>query len=120
MLRTVDIILIGLMALAAAITFQIKFDAEKELDKVRRLEAEIRLEENTIDLLQADWSLANQPSRLQDLAEAYHEQLGLEIMDANQIVKPTELPAMVADLPSEDADDAASPDTATITGAVDR
>jgi len=120
MLRTVDIILIALMALAAAITFQIKFDAEKELDKVKDLEAEIRLEENTIDLLKADWSLVNQPARLQDLEEAYHEQLGLEIMEADQIVTPSELPALVVDLPPAETDDAASPDTTTITGAVDR
>ena len=117
MLRPVDMILIALMALAAFITFQIKFEAERELDRVRKLEAEIRLEENTIDLLNADWALVNQPSRLQDLVEAYHEQLGLEVMEADQIVQPTELPALVADLPPDGEDADAAPDTATITGA---
>ncbi len=110
MLRTSDFILIAIMAAVAVFTFQTKFEAEKELEKVERLEAEIRLEENTIDLLEADWSLLNQPSRIQDLVEVYHDQLGLEITEADQIVKPQELPARVSDLPVDQTVEGELPD----------
>ncbi|TIW00290.1 MAG: hypothetical protein E5V74_15535, partial [Mesorhizobium sp.] len=47
--------------------------------------AQIRYEEDTIDLLKADWSLLTQPSRLQKLADVYKTQLGLEPVGARQI-----------------------------------
>ena len=42
---------------------------------MRKIEAQIRFEEDTIDLLKADWSLLTQPSRLQKLAEIYQAEL---------------------------------------------
>jgi hypothetical protein len=90
--RTSDMILIAVMVSAAAFTYQTKHDAEEQLGKVRRLEAQIRFEEESIDLLKADWSLLTQPSRLQRLAEVYKTQLDLEQVQARQIVGLNELP----------------------------
>ena len=67
--RTSDIVLIAVMVSAAAFTYKIKHEAEDQLAAVRKIEAQIRFEEDTIDLLKADWSLLTQPSRLQKLAE---------------------------------------------------
>ncbi|MEO4042524.1 hypothetical protein AAFN47_13050 [Hoeflea sp. CAU 1731] len=120
MLRTTDFIFIGGMAAVAVFTFQTKFEAEKELEKVERLKAEIQLEENTIDLLEADWSLLNQPSRIQDLVEIYHDQLGLEITEANQIVRPQELPARVSDLPPAEVAEEEQTVESIVTGSVNR
>lgn len=92
MFRTSDIVLIAVMVSAAAMTYTIKRDAEEQQATLRKLQAQIHLEEDTIDLLKADWSLLTQPSRLQKLVETYHAQLGLEPVDPHQIVQIQDLP----------------------------
>ena len=104
MFRTSDMVLIAVMVSAAAFTYQTKHEAESWLSEVGRLEREIRFEEDTIDLLKADWSLLTQPSRLQHLTEIYHGQLALEPVGAQQIVGLDELPERpltIEDLSSE-------------------
>ncbi len=93
MFRTTDIVLIAVMVAAAGFTYTTKHSAEAELSKLRKLEASIRFEEETIDLLKADWSLMTQPSRLQKLAEAYKSELNLVPIEAYQITTVDELPA---------------------------
>ena len=85
MFRTSDIVLIAVMVSAAALTYKTKREAEEQLAAVQKIQAQIRYEEDTIDLLKADWSLLTQPSRLQKLAEIYKSQLGLEPLNARQI-----------------------------------
>ena len=85
-------VLIAMMVAAAGFTYTTKHGAEAELSKLRRLEAAIRFEEETIDVLNADWSLLTQPSRLQRLSEVYEEQLGLQVLEARQVVGLEELP----------------------------
>ncbi len=98
MFRTTDIVLIAVMVSAAAFTYQTKHDAEDELRALRRLESQIRFEEETADLLRADWSLLTQPVRLQRLAQAFQAELNLQPIDARQIVDPDEIPMPVVDL----------------------
>ena len=81
------------MVSAAALTYKAKREAEEQLASVQKIEAQIRYEEDTIDLLKADWSLLTQPSRLQKLAETYKSQLALEPVNARQIVGLDDLPA---------------------------
>jgi len=90
--RTSDIVLIAVMVSAAAMTYAIKRDAEEERAAVRRLQAQIHTEEDTINLLKADWSLLTQPARLQALVGRYQAQLGLEPVDPHQIVQIQDLP----------------------------
>ncbi|CAM5433811.1 hypothetical protein ATER59S_02588 [Aquamicrobium terrae] len=92
MFRTSDIVLIAVMVSAAAMTYAIKRDAEEERAAVRRLQAQIHTEEDTINLLKADWSLLTQPARLQALVGRYQAQLGLEPVDPHQIVQIQDLP----------------------------
>lgn len=92
MFRTSDIILIAVMVSAAAMTYKIKRDAEVQQTAVYKIQAQIRTEEDQIDLLKADWSLLTQPSRLQRLSDLYKDQLGLQTADARQIVRLDELP----------------------------
>ncbi|RWK55234.1 MAG: hypothetical protein E5X43_10065 [Mesorhizobium sp.] len=104
MFRTSDIVLIAVMVSAAALTFKTKREAEEQLAAVHKIQAQIRYEEDTIDLLKADWSLLTQPSRLQKLAEIYKSQLGLEPVSARQIIGLDDLPAKpltIEDLSSE-------------------
>jgi hypothetical protein len=81
------------MVSAAALTYKTKREAEEQQAAVQKIEAQIRYEEDTIDLLKADWSLLTQPSRLQRLAETYKSQLELEPVGARKIVGLDDLPA---------------------------
>lgn len=85
MFRTTDVILIGVMVAAAGLTFKVKYDAELRLEEIRRLEAAIRTEEDTIDVLNADLSVLTQPGRLQRLVDAYGDQLELEPVEPDQV-----------------------------------
>jgi hypothetical protein len=80
------------MVSAAAFTYQTKHEAEGQFAELRRIEQQIRFEEDSIDLLKADWSLLTQPSRLQRLTEIYDAQLQLQPVEARQIVELEDLP----------------------------
>jgi len=118
--RTSDIVLIAVMVSAAALTYKTKREAEEQLAAVQKIHAQIRYEEDTIDLLKADWSLLTQPSRLQKLAELYKTQLELEPVSARQIVGFGDLPAKALDiqdiLKGRDGGMAANSDQAPIGG----
>ena len=105
MLRTLDIILIVIMTAVAAVTYTIKHQAELKLEEVRKLEAEIKLERDTIDLLKADWALLTQPSRLEKLIAAYQGELQLVPTESTQLTQASELPMLKADLPVFDPAD---------------
>lgn len=92
MFRTSDIVLIAAMVAAAAFTYRTKHEAEDQFAAVRKIEAQIRFEEDSIDLLKADWSLLTQPSRLQRLAETYQAELQLQPVDAHQFATLESLP----------------------------
>jgi hypothetical protein len=99
MFRTLDIILVVVMTAVAAVTYTIKHQAELKLEEVHKIEAEIKLERDTIDLLRADWALLTQPSRLTRLIETYKDELQLAPTESTQLVQPSELPMLKAELP---------------------
>ena len=105
MFRTLDIILVVVMTAVAAVTYTIKHQAELKLEEVRKIEAEIKLERDTIDLLRADWALLTQPSRLSKLIETYKDELQLAPTESTQLVQPSELPMLKAELPVYDPAD---------------
>jgi hypothetical protein len=92
MIRTMDMALFTLMIAAAAGTYKIKAEADLKQAEIRRIEKQIAYEEDTIDLLQADWSLLTQPDRLQKLAEKHAGELALEPIEARQVVDPSDIP----------------------------
>jgi len=108
MLKTFDIVLIGVMTTAAAVTYTIKHRAELKLEEVHHLEAEIKLEKDTIDLLKADWSLVVQPNRLERLVANYSNELQLQPTLSTSLVEPNELPMLRSQLPPSAADLAAA------------
>lgn len=99
MLRSFDLVLIGVMTAAAVVTYTIKHRADEKLTEVRRLETEIRLEKDTIDLLKADWALLTQPNRLQRLINVYQSELALVPTAPTQLAMPKELPMPKSHLP---------------------
>ncbi|EKF43401.1 cell division protein FtsL [Nitratireductor indicus] len=120
MFRTSDIVLITVMLAAAAFTYKTKHDAEAKYDELRKIQTQARLEEDTISILKADWSLLTQPSRLQKLEERYNDELGLKPVNAPQLAEFADLPqrpltieGIVTDMAKADG----GPDR-TVTGAV--
>ena len=92
MLKTFDIIMIMVMISAAAVTFRIKANSEAELKEVRRLERQIAHEEDAIDLLNADWALLTQPSRIQRLVDAHKDALGMHPTESKQVTTVDAVP----------------------------
>ena len=105
MFRTFDAILVVVMTAAATVTYTIKHKAENKLEEVRKLDAEIMLEEHTIDLLRADWALLTQPTRLNRLVKTYEGDLKLVPTESTQLVQPMELPMPTAELPALEEDE---------------
>lgn len=99
MLRTFDVVLMGVMVAAAVVTYSIKHKTDLKLEQVRKLETEIKLEKDTIDLLRADWALLTQPNRLHRLVNAYQDELGLSPTLPTQLAQPRELPMLRSQLP---------------------
>ena len=116
-------VLIAVMVCAAGFTYMTKHDAEAELSKLRQLEAAIRFEEETIDVLRADWSLLTQPARLQKLAETYREELHLVPVEAHQIASVDELPQRplrIEDIVEDAMAEAEGPIDGLATGSIGR
>ncbi len=111
MLRTFDLVLIGIMTAAAAVTYTIKHRAELKLEEVHRLEAEIKLEKDTIDLLKADWALQSQPNRLERLVTTYNGELQLQPTDSTALAHARELPMLKSQVPQPDVTEAKAGDT---------
>lgn len=126
MFRTSDIVLIAVMVSAAAFTYNTKRTVEDQLAEVRGIEAEIKFEQDLMDLLKADWSLLTQPARLQRLTGIYQAELKLQPVEASQIGGIDDLPPRpveIEDLSTErlggmaDGTDENAKDR-TVTGAV--
>ena len=100
MFRTLDVVMIAVMTAAATVTYSIKHQADNKLEEVRKLDAEIKLEEDTIDLLKADWALATQPNRLERLVQIFEGDLKLVPTESTQLAQPNELPMATAELPA--------------------
>ena len=113
MLKTFDLVLIGIMTATAAVTYTIKHRAELKLEEVRRLEAEIKLEKDTIDLLKADWALQSQPNRLERLVNAYNGELQLQPTDSTSLAHARELPMLKSQVPPPDVTEAKVGDAKT-------
>ena len=99
MFRTSDIVLIAVMVSAAAFTYKTKHEAEDQLVEVRKIEAAIRYEQDSTDLLKADWSMLTQPARLQKLAEIYQAELQLAPVEASQFGGIEDLPLKPVNIP---------------------
>lgn len=118
MFRTTDIVLIAVMVAGAAFTYNTKHQVEAQLAEVRKIEAMIRFEQDSLTILKADWSLLTQPSRLQKLTEIYQQELQLAPLDARQVVGVDELPAKPVEmeiLPTPRVEGMAQDKTDTVT-----
>lgn len=114
MLKTLDVLLVVALLGGASWTFAGKYGAEALEGEVRALDRSIAQERETIQLLQADWSLLNQPMRLEKLARAFESELKLVPVQPQQIVEPNGLPSAPMALPAEETVASAATRRATV------
>src|SRR5215218_9009524 len=88
-MRMVHLLVIAAMVFAAAYVYRIKMESTSRVERVQRLNAEIREQRDAIAVLRAEWARLDAPLRLQGLAERH---LGLKPIVANQYDQLKNLP----------------------------
>ncbi|MHC5652690.1 cell division protein FtsL [Stappia sp.] len=92
MARFTNLILVAGVLGAAATVYNMKHDAERSAEHVAALQRQIEGERERIQLLKAEWSLLNDPSRLQGLVDRYNDYLHLEPLAVEQITRIEDIP----------------------------
>ena len=70
-LRVLNLVVIGVLVLAAAYVYRIKFDATVQAERLARLRGELRHERDRIAALRAEWERLDSPARIETLAKRY-------------------------------------------------
>ncbi|MCE1236811.1 MAG: hypothetical protein LWW93_10690 [Hyphomicrobiales bacterium] len=92
MMRMINFLLIALMLIGAGVVYDFKYEAEKATARVAKINRKIEAERDAIATLKAEWSLLNQPRRLQELTEKHHAYLELDPLDPTQIGSIDDIP----------------------------
>jgi len=80
-MRIIHLFVIGVLVFAAAYVYRIKMESTSRVERVLRLNAEIREQRDAIAALRAEWAKLDAPLRLQGLADRH---LGLKPLNAAQ------------------------------------
>jgi hypothetical protein len=70
-LRLLNFVVIGMLVLAAAYVYRIKFDSTVQAERVAKLRGEVRHERDSIAALRAEWGELDNPARIQTLAKRF-------------------------------------------------
>jgi len=70
-LRVLNCVVIGLLVLAAAYVYRIKFDSTLQAERLAKIRSEVRHERDTIAALRATWGELDNPARIEALAKRY-------------------------------------------------
>ena len=70
-LRLLNLCVIGILILAAAYVYRVKFDATVQAERLARLRGELRHERDKIAALRAAWEQLDSPARIETLAKRY-------------------------------------------------
>jgi hypothetical protein len=115
MLRSLNVIWIGLMVTGAVFTYVMKDGSGRAADHVMQLRADIAREKEQLTVLRAEWSVLDQPARLQALVARYATYLHLQPLDVRQLASIDDVPEKPVDPPEAAGIDNIR--TATIPGA---
>ena len=88
-MRILHFLVIGVLVFAAAYVYRIKMESTSRVERVLRLNAEIREQRDAIAVLRSEWSKLDSPLRLQGLVERH---LALKPLNANQYDSLKNLP----------------------------
>jgi len=87
--RLLHIVVLAGLVLAAADVYKIKYESTLEAERVAKLRAELRREQDLIASLHAEWAKLDRPDRLQELARRH---LALKPLDVRQYDALDKLP----------------------------
>lgn len=88
-MRLLHFVVIGMLIFAASYVYRIKMESTARVERVLRLNAEIREQRDAIARLRAQWAKLDAPLRLQGLVERH---LPLKPINANQFDSLRNLP----------------------------
>ena len=93
--RFLHVVVLAALVLAAADVYKIKYESTLQAEKVSKLRADVRREQDAIASLRAEWSKLDRPDRLQELARRH---LTLKPVDARQFDTLDRLPERPVEL----------------------
>ncbi|MBI5322291.1 hypothetical protein [Bradyrhizobium sp.] len=88
-MRIIHFLVVGMLVFAAAYVYRIKMESTSRVERVQRLNAEIREQRDAIAILRAEWAKLDAPLRLQGLTERH---LALKPVTAQQYDQLKNLP----------------------------
>ena len=88
-MRLLNIMVIAALVLAASYVYKIKFESTLQAERVAKLRLELRRERDGIAALRADWSMLDNPIRVQALAKRH---LALKPIESTQFESIARLP----------------------------
>jgi hypothetical protein len=91
--RIVNLVLLALMLVGAAVTYNLKYKAEVAANRVARLQSNITKEKAQLQILKAEWSMLVQPARLQAVVDVHNNHFLLLPFTPDQLVTLDEIPA---------------------------
>ena len=95
MLRLLHMVVLAALFLAAADVYKIKYESTLQAEKVSKLRADVRREQDAIANLRAEWSKLDRPDRIQELARRH---LTLKSVEARQFDTLDRLPERPVEL----------------------
>jgi len=98
--RIFNLVLILAMLAGALATYDMKHKAEMAADHVASLRSDIAKEKDQIALLRAEWSVLDQPDRLQGVVDKYADHFKLEPFSPTQITTIDQIPMRAPDAPA--------------------
>jgi hypothetical protein len=105
MFRRTDIAMIAIMIGVVTYTYTVKNDTKRAAAELAKLQREINVQLNAIDVLVADWNVLTAPGRIQELVEVHNAVLGLEPLDTKRVVALTDIPMRPQPAPDASIDD---------------
>jgi hypothetical protein len=90
--RIFNLVLLGLMIVGAAVTYNMKYTAETAANHVARLQSDIAKEKAQLQILKAEWSMLDQPARLQAVVDVHNDHFLLLPFTPDQLVTLDEVP----------------------------
>ena len=70
-LRILNLIVVGVLILAAAYVYRIKFNSTVQAERLAKIRSEVRRERDAIAGLRAKWAELDDPSRIEGLAKRF-------------------------------------------------
>ena len=92
MIRKLNIALMVTSAIAFVAVYALKYSVEEVAKSKTALERQISHQQADLSLLEADWSLLNQPGYLQPIIDRHQDQLNLQPIKQSQFGSLDDLP----------------------------